>query len=78
MLERLASLERNDENQSLGIFGEMHTLGNVPSKIRSSTRPFAQWNLILAHLQQTKTLWKHENKKLFELNVYVVHVLIRF
>ena len=39
--------------------------------MRSTIRPFAQWNLILAHLQHSKTLEKHENKdKVFELNVY--------
>jgi len=38
--------------------------------MRSATRPFAQWNRIFAHLQLSKTLEKHENKKQFELNVY--------
>jgi len=42
---------------------------NAPSEcaqMHSTTRPFAQWNLILAHLQHSKTLEKHENKdKLF-------------
>jgi len=32
----------------------------------------------LAHLQHSITLQKHENKKLFESNVYFVHILIRF
>jgi len=36
----------------------------------STTRPFVQWNLILARLPHSKTFEKHENKdKLFELNV---------
>ena len=49
------------------------------AKLRSTTRPFAQWNLILAHLQSSKTLEKHEDKeKLFELNMYAVRILIRF
>ena len=40
------------------------------AQMRNATRPFAQWNPILAHLQHSKTLEKHENKdKLFELNV---------
>jgi len=34
------------------------------------TKPFAQWNLILVHLQHSITLEKQENKeKLFEINV---------
>jgi len=32
----------------------------------------------LAHLRHSKTKKKHENKKLFELNVYFVRILIRF
>ena len=49
------------------------------AKLCSTTSPFAQWNLILAHLQPYKTLEKHENKeKVFELNVYFAPILIRF
>jgi len=49
------------------------------AKLRGTTRQFAQWNLILAHLQFSTTLEKHENKgKLFELNMYFVRILIRF
>jgi len=32
----------------------------------------------LAHLQHSKSLEKHENKKLFELNVLFVRIFIRF
>jgi len=32
----------------------------------------------LAPFQLSKTLEKHENKKLFELNVYFVRIFIRF
>jgi len=42
------------------------------AQMRSTTRPLAQWNLILTHvqLQISNTLEKHENRdKLFELNV---------
>ena len=46
---------------------------NFPSKVRklrSITKTFAQWNLVLVHLQHSKTLEKQENKeKLFEINV---------
>jgi len=31
------------------------------AQMRRTTRPFAQWNLILAHLQHSKILEKHEN-----------------
>ena len=49
------------------------------AKLRSTTRPFAQWNLILARLQPSETLEKHENKeKLFGLNMYFFCILIRF
>jgi len=46
--------------------------------MRSTTRTFVQLNLILAHVQHFKTLEKEENKKLFELNVYFVCILVRF
>ena len=40
------------------------------AKLRSTNRLFAQWNLILEHLQPSNTLEKHENKgKIFELNM---------
>jgi len=32
------------------------------AQMRRTTRPFAKWNLILAHLQHSKTLEKHEHK----------------
>jgi len=59
------------------------TAGPAPAsksaKLSSTTRPFAQWNLILTHLQPSKILEKRENKeKLFELNMYFVSIFIRF
>jgi len=39
-------------------------------ELRSTTKSFAKWNLILEHLQHSKMLEKQENKKkLFEMNV---------
>jgi len=47
-------------------------------RMGSAARSFAQWNLILGHLQHSKTLWKHKNKwKLFELNMHFVRILIK-
>ena len=59
------------------------TAGPAPAsksaKLRSTTKPFAQWKLILTHLQPSKILEEYENKeKLFELNMYFVGILIRF
>ena len=42
---------------------------HVPSKMRSTTKSFAQWNLILVHLQHSKTLENQNKEKLFEINV---------
>jgi len=56
-------------------------LTNAPAAVRNcavTTRTFAQWNLILARLQHSKTLEKHENKKLFELIVYFGRIFVRF
>jgi len=53
--------------------------GSKSAKLRSTTKPFAQWKLILTHLQPSKILEEYENKeKLFELNMYFVGILIRF
>ena len=42
----------------------------LDAQLRSTTKSFAQWNLILVHLQHSETLEKQENKgKLFEINV---------
>ena len=47
----------------------------VLSKVHNCT--FAQWNLILVHLQHPKTLEEHEDKeKLSELNVCFVRILM--
>jgi len=35
------------------------------AQMRSTIRSFAQVNLILAHLQLSKTLEKHENKRIY-------------
>jgi len=40
-------------------------------QLRSTSRPFAQWNLILEHVQHSKTLLKQENMTLLENNAYV-------
>jgi len=39
------------------------------AQLRSTTKSFAQWNIILVHLQHAKSLEKQEKMKLFEINV---------